>query len=68
MMEQMSRANEENNPKGRNNLMESARLKADIVCGLGADEDSPERQGKGLEAEPTRKYAVMKTTNEGTNN
>ena len=53
------------NPKRRNNMMESARLKADIVSGLGADgEDEEKPKEKDHEAEPTRKYAMMKTKEE----
>ena len=48
-------------------MMESARLKADIVSGLGADSDEeevPTQKKVDHEAEPTRKYAVMKSTKE----
>ena len=46
-------------------MMESARLKADIVSGLGADEEEEQKPKKNdHEAEPTRKYAVMKTKEE----
>lgn len=61
MFEQMEQA-KDNQPKRRNHMMESARLRADIVDGLGADEGNPERQADH-EAEPTRKYAMMKTNN-----
>ena len=44
----------------RSQLMESARLKADIVDGLGADDDDYGAKKKGDE-EATRKYAMMKT-------
>ena len=61
MMSQMNIIEETKRPsKGRNNMMESARLRADIVSGLGAEDESPPDQ-KVLEAEPARKYATMKT-------
>ena len=65
MMHQIDHAGEM--PKRRNNMMESARLKADIVSGLGADsdEEDPLKDKKPTyEAEPTRKYALMKSTKE----
>ena len=40
--------------------MESARLKADIVDGLGADDDDLGAK-KRPDEEATRKYAMMKT-------
>ena len=40
--------------------MESARLKADIVDGLGADDDDNFGAKKKPDEEATRKYAMMK--------
>ena len=48
-------------------MMESARLKADIVSGLGADSDEeelPKEKKVDHEAEPVRKYAMMKSAKE----
>ena len=48
-------------------MMESARLKADIVSGLGADSDEeelPKEKKVDHEAEPVRKYAMMKASKE----
>ena len=65
MMQQIEQVG--GNPKRRNNMMESARLKEDIVSGLGADSDEeevPNQKKVDHEAEPTRKYAVMKSAKE----
>ena len=51
-------------------MMESARLRADIVAGLGADEDSPKNEKtpqlevQNLEEEPKRKFAIMQKDSE----
>ena len=44
-------------------MMESARLKADIVSGLGADDSDEEAPKKELAPEP-RKFALMQRAEE----